>query len=123
MLGQNTAAYTAAGLKQHPQLLELGSNDFDRVITRRTVPNKLVLPEEVPDATPALAWVPDYLQPAVETTVSRALAGSYEAMHWLQLHAGKFAMFANATAKLAAQRQMQQHAPDKHRQQAGLGDT
>jgi hypothetical protein len=72
-----------------------------------------VIPEEVPDATPALAWVPDYLQPAVETDVARALRGSYEAIRWLQLHAGKFALFAKVTSVTLAQ----QAVPTQQQQQ------
>lgn len=99
LLGASAAAYAAAGLTQHPQLLELGSNEFDHVMTRRTRANKLVPPEEVPDPTPALAWVPDYMQPVVQTPLSRALAGSYKAMHWLQQHAVKFAMLENVASQ------------------------
>jgi hypothetical protein len=109
LLGSNAAAYKATGLHQHPQLLELGSNEFDRVITVQTSANRFVLPEEVPDATPALAWVPDYLHPVVPTALSKVLAASYEAMHWLQLHAVKFPMFANAT--LPQQHVRQQERP------------
>uniref|UniRef100_A0A383VV11 Mannosyltransferase putative-domain-containing protein n=1 Tax=Tetradesmus obliquus TaxID=3088 RepID=A0A383VV11_TETOB len=122
LLRSNAAAYAAAGLLQQPQLLELASAEFDRVITRRTHSNKLVPPEEVLDSTPALAWVPDYLHPAVDTIVSRALAGSYQAMQWLQQHAVQFAMFANVTAAqppLAQQQQQQQQQQQKARPARG----
>jgi hypothetical protein len=109
LLSTNAAAYKAAYLFQHPQLLELGSSEFDRVITRNLSANSFFLPEELPDATPALAWVPDYLQPAVPSPLSRVLAASYEAMDWLQLHAVKLPMFANAT--LPQQLQQQDEPP------------
>lgn len=90
LLGPSLQPYTAAQLNQHPELLAAGLTNFDKVVLHRQNPNPLWPAEEVPDSTPVLAVALDYLAPAVATTVSSAIAGSYRAMQWLIQHGDDF---------------------------------
>ena len=90
IMGPKTAKrYSSAGLALNPEAAVAANEAWDQLALQRHH-NPLISPTEVGDGTPVAAWEADYMRPGVETGVTAALRGSYEAFEWLKEHVKEF---------------------------------
>jgi hypothetical protein len=86
---ENAERYSSAGLATSPEAAVAANEAWDELALQRHQ-NPLISPREVGDGTPVPAWEADYMRPGVETEVTAALRGSYEAFEWLKEHVKEF---------------------------------